>query len=269
MSSLLHELHPALSDLLPIARQALGDARRHHQRHELEVEQRNGADGTPTMLVDELVEERLLEAAARHRVNVLSEEAGFVDHGSATTLVIDPVDGSANAAAGVPACCVSIAVAVDARLTQAVTHALDTGQSWCAANDGRSEGPDGRVLSTSQCTDLADAAVSLLRPHPHTANTWWEITRRAQRIRVLSCSTLDIALVAHGAIDAFADPGSDTHRLVDLAAGSVFAAAGAGHLSDLHERLIEFDPDLTRRWSGLFAATPELLDQLRDAASPT
>jgi len=50
------------------------------------------------MRVDALVEGPIADVAAQYRVNLLSEEIGLVDVGSATTLVIDPLDGSANGA---------------------------------------------------------------------------------------------------------------------------------------------------------------------------
>src|SRR5437588_289382 len=70
------------------------------------------------------------------------------------------------------------------------------------------------------------------------------------------------ALVAEGSIDAFADPGSDTHRIVDLAAALVTVPAAGGVVLDVHGRPLEFDFDLTRRWSGVVAATRSLGEQL-------
>ena len=61
-----------------------------------------GADGTPTMRLDILVDAAVTEVVEKHRVNLLSEEIGVIDIGSPVTLVVDPVDGTANAAAGVP-----------------------------------------------------------------------------------------------------------------------------------------------------------------------
>jgi myo-inositol-1(or 4)-monophosphatase len=254
-------LHPALPAAAAVARTALADALATHTRAQLESDDGMGADGTPTMRVDTLVEQRVLEELARHGVNVLSEEAGFVDHGSAYTVVLDPVDGSANAAAGVPLCALSAALAVDGEFEQALTCWLHTGDTWQATLTGGSYGPDGKPLHPSTNTGLKTAAVSLLRPHKNPT-AWWAVAQAARRIRVLSCSTVDIALVAAGAIDAFADPGSDTHRLVDLAAGAVFARAGGFVLRDLHDRPLTFATDLTRRWSGIAAATPHLADEL-------
>jgi hypothetical protein len=59
-----------------------------------------GADGTPTMRLDILVDTAVAEVVDKHRVNLLSEEIGVIDNGSSVTLVVDPVDGTANAAAG-------------------------------------------------------------------------------------------------------------------------------------------------------------------------
>jgi myo-inositol-1(or 4)-monophosphatase len=259
-------LHPALTAAAEAATAALAQARRTHTREQLAAEHGPGADGTPTMTVDLLVEEQILAALAPFRVNVLSEEAGLVDRGSALTVVLDPVDGSANAAAGVPLSCLSAALAVDGVFEQAATCWLDTGQTWYAATGRGAFDPAGRPLRTSGRRTLTGSALSLLRPHPGTPaeHAWWQVARRAKRVRVLSCSTLDIALVAQGSVDAFADSGTDTHRLVDLAAAAVFAAAGAGHLRDVHGRAIELDTDLTRRWSGVYAATAELADELAD-----
>ncbi|MFC5829410.1 inositol monophosphatase family protein [Nonomuraea insulae] len=230
-----------------------------HDRATLAAVVADGADGTPTMRIDVLVEDAILTALARHPVNVLTEETGWVDNGSALTLVMDPVDGSANAAAGVPLSAFSATVAEDGVFTEALTVWLETGRSWWAKTGVPSP------LRTTGRTSLTGAAVSLLRPHPANpgaAAAWWEVARRAARVRILSTSCLEGALVAQGATDAFADAATDTHRLVDIAASVVLAEAGGGAVRDVFGRAVELDTDLTRRWSGVVAATPELADEL-------
>src|SRR5437762_12996232 len=71
-----------------------------------------GADGAPSARIDQLAEETVLrvldyEGAA---LNVLSEEAGFIDRGGKATLVLDPIDGTHNAIRGIPAYSVSLAI---------------------------------------------------------------------------------------------------------------------------------------------------------------
>jgi myo-inositol-1(or 4)-monophosphatase len=211
------------------------------------------------MRIDDLVETAILEAVAPHRVNVLSEEAGFVDVGSAVTLVIDPLDGSANAAAGVPLSCFTGAVAVDGEARQALTVWLETGRRWSARVD------EPVPWRTSGRTVLDGAAISLLRPHARNRDAWWRVTERAERIRILSCSALESVLVAEGATDAFADAGSDTHRLVDLVAALVLVPPAGGAVVDARGRPIEIHSDLTRRYSGVVAASPALADALCEA----
>ncbi|MBK1783013.1 inositol monophosphatase family protein [Prauserella cavernicola] len=251
-------VHGALAAAARAASAAYADARRRFTRLELAEEVADGADGTPTMRVDQLVEDAIAEAAQRSGVNLLSEEVGFLDHGSAVTLVVDPMDGSANAAAGVPLSCFGGVVAIDGTATEALTTWLDTGRAWHAvAGEATSYRTTGR-------TTLTGAAVSMLRPKRASADAWWRVERAAGRVRILSSTVLEAALVAEGSTDAFCDPGSDTHRIVDLATALVTLPAAGGAVLDVRGRPLELDPDLTRRWSGVIAASRELAEELVD-----
>ncbi|MGN5236601.1 inositol monophosphatase family protein [Rhodococcus sp. SJ-3] len=237
---------------------AYRDAVATFSREKLKSISMEGADGTPTMLIDVLVEDAIISAATAAGANVLSEERGWVDAGSAVTLVVDPVDGSANAAAGIPLACFSAAVVIDGEFTEASTTWLHTGQTWWAS---RSKS----AFRTSGCTSLSSAAVSMLRPHERNRDAWWRVAEKATRIRILSCSTLESVFVATGSTDAFVDAGSDTHRLMDIAAAVVQVEASGGAVIDAYDRPIVFDTDLTKRWSGIVAATDDLAAELREA----
>jgi myo-inositol-1(or 4)-monophosphatase len=250
--------HPALADATLAAAAAFGAARRDHDRAALAEKVDIGADGTPTMRLDILVDTAVAEVVDRHRVNLLSEEIGVIDHGSAVTLVVDPVDGTANAAAGVPLSAFAGVVAVDGVPTEALTCWLDTGRCWHAVAGQPT------AYRTTGRRELDGAAVSLLRPHGQDDEAWWRVARRAARVRILSTSCLEAALVAEGSTDAFADAGSDTHRIMDLAAAMVTVPAAGGAVLDVHGRPLEIDPDLTRRWSGVVAATRELAEELAE-----
>ncbi|MGW3954569.1 inositol monophosphatase family protein [Streptomyces sp. NPDC004752] len=252
-------LHPALTTAARAAHAAYHAARTNHTREHLEAVDRIGADGTATMAIDILVEEAILNALEPLPVNVLSEEAGHIDNGHALTLVMDPLDGSANAAAGVPVACFSAALVIDGGFEQAITCWLETGHTWHASEHG-AYGPHHKPLTPRRGVALADAAVDLLRPHTDkpAGRGWWAVASSVKRVRILSCTTIETALVADGSIDAFADAGSDTHRLVDLGFAATLDRLGTGALQDLHGRPIEFDTDLTRRWSAVYAADTQL-----------
>lgn len=256
-------LHPVFAASAGAAIDALSLCLSTMTRSELERDTGLGADGTPTMHLDRVVEAAIVEATAPFGVNVLSEEIGFVDRGSSLTLVVDPVDGSANAAADVPLSCFSAALADDHRFVSAATVWLETGRTWAADALGGHQSP-GRWATTGRRA-LDGAAVSLLRPHPRNRDAWWRVTERAARVRILSTTCLEAMLVLQGSTDAFADAGSDTHRLVDLAAAAVLLPLAGGVVVDVHGRTIEFDTDLTKRWSGIVAATPELADEIAAA----
>ncbi|GAA3739725.1 inositol monophosphatase family protein [Salinactinospora qingdaonensis] len=250
------EAHPALVSAALSAARAYGEARAEHTRGELAESSRTGADGTATMRVDELVEGAIADTARRHRVNLLSEEVGFVDNASALTMVVDPVDGSNNAASGVPLSCFAGVMVEDGVPTEALTCWLDTGRCWHAI-----VGED-TAYRTSGRTELDGAALGLLRPHPEIGRSWWHLAERAERVRVLGTTCLEAALVAEGSFDAFVDPGNDAHRIVDLAAALVMVPAAGGVVRDVFDRPLEIDTDLTRRWSGVVAATPELAERI-------
>ena len=249
-------LDPALEAAADAAERAYRRARRDHPRAALAQTSGMGADETPTKWLDELIEDALERALAHHPVNVLSEERGSLDRGHAATLVIDPLDGTANAVADVPLCCFAGALAVDGVFVESLTVWLETGQRWAATT--REPSP----WRTTGRTELDGAAISLLRPHARNTANWLRVAERAERIRILSSSTLEAALVLQGSTDGFADAGSDTHRLVDLAPALVSVPPAGGAVIDCAGRPIEFDPDLRRRYSGVVGATPAIAEQL-------
>lgn len=248
--------HPVLRDAAAAALSAYHRAIGSTPRSELAATAGIGADGTATYALDVIVEAPVLDVLERHGVNVLSEEIGWVDRGSSLTVVMDPVDGTANAVAGVPLCAFGAALAIDGELVEALVVWLDGERRWSARRD--EAGP----TTTSGRRTLDGAAVSMLRPRPSTTEAWSRVAARAERVRVLGSSLLEGCLVADGAIDAFCDPGGDVHRIVDLAATQLVVEAAGGVVRDARGRPLTLTPDLSLRWSGIVAASAELADEL-------
>ena len=162
--------HPVLLEAANAAREAYLGARSTHTADELAEIVTMGADGTATMRIDTVVEQAVLRATAHTPLNVLSEETGFLDRGSAVTMVTDPLDGSANGAAGVPLTCFSASLATDGEFDHALTCWLDTGHTRFASPEG-AWGPTRQHLNPRPPKPLAQAAISLLRPHPGEPGT--------------------------------------------------------------------------------------------------
>jgi myo-inositol-1(or 4)-monophosphatase len=95
---------PVLAEAARAATTAFRSARERFDREELAEKTQMAAAGGAGTRLDFLVDTAIAEVVNRHRVNLLSEELGVIDHGSAFTLVVDPVDGTGNAVAGVPFC---------------------------------------------------------------------------------------------------------------------------------------------------------------------
>jgi myo-inositol-1(or 4)-monophosphatase len=258
----LHDLHPALVAAAAAAQSAYVTAKVAYSREELASIVGVGGDGTPTMKLDQIVDEAVLTAVDPFGVNILSEEVGWVDRGSAVTLVMDPVDGTANAVADIPVCAFAGAICIGSQVVDSHLVWLDSQRFLSAHRNRHGEWELSEPLRTSRRTSLASASISVLRPRPHTRSAWDAVVRPTERLRVMGSSIVEGSLVALGSIDAFADVGGDVHRIVDLLPLVPFIECAGGSLVDLHSRPVEFDTDLEKRWSGIAAASRPLADEI-------
>jgi len=113
--------------------------------------------GDATLAIDEVAEQALeRHLGAAGEVGFYSEDRGLVTYGRPRAfLVVDPVDGTRPAAAGLESCCVSVAVvppSEDARLGDVsfgVVHELKTGQRfWASRGKGaRAETASGEPIA--------------------------------------------------------------------------------------------------------------------------
>lgn len=245
-----------LNEMIDAADGAYRIAMRDMTRTERSADIGLGGDGTTTMFLDQFVEGPVLDVLEKWGVNVLSEEIGWIDRGSALTAVIDPVDGTANSAAGVPMSAFGAAIVVDDVIAECANAWLGTDYRWNAHIDDPIQS---RVTSHST---LNGSSLSLLRPRPETWAAWSELATTVDRIRVLGSSVLEGCLVADGAIDAFCDPGGDIHRIVDVAPLILLVEKAGGVVRDAFDRPFHFEPDLSLRWSSVVASTPQLADQI-------
>lgn len=209
-----------------------------------------GADGTPTKHVDILAEEVILEEVenADLALNVLSEEAGFVDHGAEQVLVVDPIDGTTNAAHGLPAYCVSLAVGTE-RLDDVHTglvRNLPTGQTY-EAQTGQGAMLDGRPIKV-QGFDRAWAMISSSVSREPTPETLTQALKRGDLngFRHIGSAALEMSFIAHGALDVYYHP-EPRLRVTDIAAGSLILREAGGHVLDPSGEELEMQLDLKER----------------------
>ncbi len=192
-----------------------------------------GADGTMTKHVDAIAEEAILEKleASPKTLNVLSEEAGYVDNGGDDLLVTDPIDGTTNATHGLPVYAVSLAIGTDdlAGVTTALVRNIPTGQTY-EAEAGQGATLDGDPIQ-AQPFDPAWAMVSSAVSAEPTPET---LTRALQQDRLhdfrhLGSAALELCFVAHGALDVYYHP-EKRLRVTDIVAGTLILREAGGHV---------------------------------------
>ena len=210
-----------------------------------------GADGAPSTRIDRLAEETVLrvldyEGAA---LNVLSEEAGYLDRGGKATLVLDPIDGTHNAIRGIPAYSVSMAIGHDrlSDVQEALVRDLVSGATYYAVKGG------GAVLNARPIrvhpVDLDDLVFSVYMG-THAAPDAARIASRARRVRVLGAASLDLCLVARGAADLYYAHAKRTKtklRAVDIAGGVLIVREAGGLVLDLKGNELDMPLNPTAR----------------------
>lgn len=249
---------------------ALESTDRSHWADEVGV----GADGTTTAAADAAAEAALLEylTEALPAATLCSEEIGVVEGrgrgaGSGILLVVDPVDGTNNVLAGIPYWAVSIGVVIDGEAVGGLVRNGATGEDvfgWAGLGVRRG----GRPAGTSAVTRLGDAAVALQRPaDPRALERCRRIFAACRLPRLLGSAALDLALVAAGGLDAYANVNTDPalpfgERVVDYAAGATLVEAGGGVVTDANGDPVPLRADLGLRIPVVAAATAELHEDL-------
>ena len=174
--------------------------------------------------------ETLLTAYPTH--GILAEESGS-EHGAQGAdfvWIIDPLDGTTNFIHGFPVYCVSIALAVNGKVEQAVVYDPTRNDIFCATK-GRGAYMNDRRIRVSKRTRLQDCLVSTGFPYQpgnklkaHLAMLGEIITQTAG-VRRPGAAALDLAYVAAGFSDGFFESGL---KPWDVAAGGLLVTEAGG-----------------------------------------
>lgn len=180
--------------------------------------------------IEHLVRDHLAEHVPD--VGFLGEETGATGDPS-VYWVLDPVDGTANFVHGVPLCAVALGLVRDG---QPVLGVIDTPflnhRYWATKGSGAFR--DGEPIVVSQATGLENSLIALsdygsgeggAARTRASAKLDRALSQRAQRVRRIGSSAVELAWVADGTLDASLTLGN---RSWDTAAGAIIALeAGA------------------------------------------
>lgn len=223
-----------------------------------------GAAGDRTLRLDLEAEKELLGELRRELdgFSAVSEELGVVGKGY-PLIIIDPVDGSYNAARRVPFYAISVAAAYGERhedVVAGVVYAPALEEVYTATKGGgaylnglrlrvRARAPGEPVVSV--------AAPKLAGEKPGRVIT--RLLHAGFKVRVLGSASLEICFVASGRLDAYLAPWP-VLRFFDVAA-ALLIAREAGAYADLTEASLR---DLGARISVLVSASPHLLKEVKE-----
>ncbi|MGH9064924.1 MAG: inositol monophosphatase family protein [Acidimicrobiales bacterium] len=186
-------------------------------------------------------------------LGVLSEESGRHGPEEPFLVVLDPVDGSANAAHRIPFFATSLCALDRAGPRAAVVAHLVTGTRYEATRGGGAR-RDGGAIGPSGCGDLAAAVVGI--------NGWPSQHLGWRQYRALGSAALELCAVADGSLDGYLDVSRRGLAAWDYL-GALLVCTEAGiPVVDGRGR------DLVVRSAGerravLAAATPSLLEGIR------
>jgi len=218
---------------------------------------RPGGDRPGQYAIDLVADKAALEVLEPSGIGVVSEESGVHRPDAPLVAVVDPVDGSTNAARGIPWYATSVCVLDDDGPRVAVVGNLANGRRYHAVRGGGAWSGE-KPLRASGCEVLRQAVVAVAGLPPR--HLGWA------QFRAFGAAALELCAVADGEIDAFVMGEHAALAPWDYLGGwLVCTEAGAVVGERRGQDLLTRDP--TARRSVLAAATPALYDELRQAAN--
>ncbi|UCE91668.1 MAG: hypothetical protein JSV90_00465 [Methanobacteriota archaeon] len=211
-----------------------------------------GASGSETSRIDRFAEDAVLDYMKQEDIglNVLSEEIGFVDNGANRTLVLDPIDGTLNCTHGIPFFSVSLAVCTermgdcDFALVRSLTGSGDT----YFARRGGGATLNGHRIAVSRYR--ADESVFTVYDGRDADPDTDRVRNIPSRVRAMGCASLEMCLVAQGAVDAHYMNCSNPRRMiriVDIAASALMLREAGGEVCDLEGKKYDLSLSLDDR----------------------
>ena len=227
-----------------------------------------GAGGDVSRNIDMVAEKTVLDYLREINFEcvVLGEECGRIELSKNPKgyLIMDAIDGSANAVRGVPFFCSSLAFATENSLesiTDGVITNLATGDVYHATKKKGAflnqkpihvcnKKPIYRIVGVN----TSGATSSLMKKlHP--------IFENHNHIRHFGANALEMALFASGHLDAFIDFRGKI-RIQDIAAGYLIVKEAGGLLLDMDLKPLDADLSYDTRLSFIAAANQKILDEL-------
>jgi len=196
-----------------------------------------GASGDTTVVLDKKLEDLVVAAARRAGdVRLLSEELGVRDFGKPKcTLVVDPLDGSTNAMAGIGLYAASYALAPPeptlGNVRLGYVRNLVSGDEYWAVK-GKGAFRNGRRMRSQRGLSLGILLLEMSPLPLVEADRSRRLMDESDKVRCLGSMALDLCYVASGAASAVVDVRGGLGRPLDSSAGKLILEEAGGMLTD-------------------------------------
>jgi len=217
-----------------------------------------GADGTPTKYIDKIAEDVAINAIKNAEVSVdlLSEEAGFIDNDGEYLFVLDPVDGTRNAMRGIPFFSVSLAIG-EKNLSDIeygiVKNIANKDEFIVEKQHGAFLNKKPVVIPDIPSSDLLYSITLGKNKDVLGGSLTFPHTRRC-----FGCASLEMCMVATGALDGYI-VGHEHIRVIDIAAATLFVREAGGIVTDITGKTLEMMLNLDERVSIIAAGNQQVI----------
>jgi myo-inositol-1(or 4)-monophosphatase len=222
-----------------------------------------GASGDKTYPIDRIAEEVIISGLESSGLpcSIVSEEYGFKEiRGGGKKILIDPVDGSKNAIAGIPFYCTSIAVAdgdsVGSIEMAYVLNLINGDEFW--AEKGSGAFMNGNRVSTQGDDEFYLIAYEAQVPSKDITRIL-PLLSKSRKTRCLGATALDLSYLAYGAVSVFVNPAPS--RSFDFAGGLLLVREAGGIVTNLEGGSIDYVTIGLERSTPLLASGNERLHE--------
>ena len=227
-----------------------------------------GAGGDISRNIDIIAEKTVLDylKEINFKCVVLGEECGRVElsENPKGFVIMDAIDGSANAVRGVPFFCSSLAFAIENKLSSisdgVITNLSNGEMYWASKNQGafynnkqikvHKKDPIYKIVGIN----TSGASIELI-------NKLQPIFEKYDHTRHFGANALEMAMFARGLMDIFIDLRNKI-RIQDIAAGYIIVKEAGGLLLDSNLHQLDADLGYETRVSFIAAANQEILDEV-------
>ena len=227
-----------------------------------------GAGGDISQNIDIIAEKTVLDYLKEINFDcvVLGEECGRVELSPNPKgfVIMDAIDGSANAVRGVPFFCCSLAFATNEKLssiTDAVVTNLSTGDVYWASKGKGAFLNDKSIFVHDEKPIYKVIGINSSGSSPELLQRLAPIFEKHHHVRHFGANALEMAFLAQGLIDIFIDLRKKI-RIQDMAAGYLLIKEAGGLMLDENLQPLDSDLSYETRLSFVAATSKEIIDEV-------